>query len=69
MDINQLRSLAMFTDIMTNGATQASQQVNRLQQAQLLLNVAGSMQQSSADIQAQAVAILMGIGGKINTVA
>ena len=69
MDINNLRSMAMFADIMTNGASQATKQVNQLQQAQLALNMAGSIQQNSSQLQAQAVALLLGIGGKIDTMA
>ena len=67
MDINNLRSMAMFTDIMTNGATESNKMVNRLQNAQMVLNMADSMQSSISEIQAKAVATLMGVGSKVDT--
>ena len=68
MDINNLRTMAMYTDIMTNGATDANKQLNRLQEAVLLTQAAKTIQ-GAADIQAQAVAQLMGIGTKLDTMA
>ncbi len=66
MDINNLRTMAMFTDIMTDGATQSTKMVNRLQNAQMALTLSGSIQQEASNLQAQAVATLMGIGGKVD---
>lgn len=67
MDINNLRSMAMFTDIMTNGASGSTQMVNRLQSAQLLIDMAGATQQGISELQSKAVATLLGIGNKIDT--
>jgi hypothetical protein len=69
MDINNLRTLAMYTDIMTNGATESTKQLNRLQDALLFTQSAAQVQQGISDLQAQAVAKLMGIGGKVDTIA
>ena len=69
MDINNLRTMAMYTDIMTNGATQASKMVDRLQKAEMATSMASSMQKQSAQLQAQAVAKLMGIGENVDTMA
>ena len=68
MDINNLRSMALFTDIMTNGASEANKQINRLQEALPLTQATKSIQ-GAADIQAQAIAQLMGVGTKINVMA
>ncbi|MDR1397478.1 MAG: hypothetical protein LBJ14_07075 [Desulfarculales bacterium] len=67
MDINNLRTLAMYTDIMTNGAAEAGKQLNRLQETLMLTQNAARIQEGMADIQAQAVAKLMGVGNKIDT--
>lgn len=69
MNINNLRSMAMFTDIMTNGATDATKMVNRLEMAKLATSMSAEMQQQSSDLLSQAVAKLMGVGGKIDTMA
>jgi hypothetical protein len=68
MDINNLRTLAMYTDIMTNGATESTKQLNRLQGAIMLTQNAAQVQQGIADIQAQAVAKLLGVGSKLDTI-
>ena len=58
--------MALYTDIMTNGATQASKQINRLQGALMMSEASQGLAKGAAEIQAQAVAKLMGIGEKID---
>jgi hypothetical protein len=54
---------------MTNGATESTKQLNRLQDAIMLTQNAAQVQQGIADIQAQAVAKLLGVGSKLDTIA